>query len=375
MVEMQAGKLHAACDECRTRKLKCSGDAPACSRCEREKITCVYSPQKPMGRPRKRRREDIPPEDAQEGQPEPSPTFDGFAMPTLGDSGLNSHGDLTADFPGYQSVPINDALSGSLIPPSYIESFGPVPAYESVHSMDPIDPLLWDSPPNDSGFNSQANSAPGQPESGPCSCLSLNYLALSDLQSITNFAFPAVIPRIRPALTTASTMINCTKCPTETFSAIQNIQALSALLSAITERFHKVLCGIDAEAARLEQTKEKKPFRVGDNSTENRHLHTGTLDCPMGYDLNLDAQDWKRLAKQMLKTEVVGGGHNPTPLLGVVGELEKRQRRWHQDTSMHTEERTKMFGADNMCRNKGDQAMCLRMLSQIRIMVERMDWD
>lgn len=241
--------------------------------------------------------------------------------------------------------------------------------------MDPIDPLLWDPPPNDSGFNSQANSTPGLPDDGPCSCLSLNYLALSDLQSINNFAFPAVIPRIRPALTTASTIMNCTKCPTETFGAIQNMQALNALLSATAERFHKVLSGIDAEAVRLEQAQEKKSFRIGDNSAENRHLHTGTLDCPMGYDLNLDPQDWKRLAKQMLKTEVMGGGHNLTPLLGLVEKLEERQRRWHHDTSMYTEDRIRLFGAEDMCRNQGDQALCLRMMRHIRIMVEQMNWD
>jgi hypothetical protein len=86
-------------------------------------------------------------------------------------------------------------------------------------------------------------------------------------------------------------MIHCTKCPTETFGAIQNMQALNALLSAIAERFHKVLAGIDDEAVRLEQTQGKKAFRVGDNSPENMHLHTGTLNCPMGYDLNLDAQN------------------------------------------------------------------------------------
>ncbi|KAK8174899.1 hypothetical protein BC567DRAFT_97712 [Phyllosticta citribraziliensis] len=51
-------KRHAACDECRHRKLKCSGDKPRCGRCVRESITCVYSPQKQMGRPRKRRRDD-----------------------------------------------------------------------------------------------------------------------------------------------------------------------------------------------------------------------------------------------------------------------------------------------------------------------------
>lgn len=53
-----------------TRKLKCSGDQPRCSRCERENIECVYSPQKQMGRPRKRRRDD----DAAQGQESKPPT-------------------------------------------------------------------------------------------------------------------------------------------------------------------------------------------------------------------------------------------------------------------------------------------------------------
>lgn len=40
-----------------SRKLKCSGGAQICVRCKRERIECVYSPQKQMGRPKKRRRE------------------------------------------------------------------------------------------------------------------------------------------------------------------------------------------------------------------------------------------------------------------------------------------------------------------------------
>ncbi|KAL1607882.1 hypothetical protein SLS60_002820 [Paraconiothyrium brasiliense] len=328
-----------------------------------------------MGRPRKRRREDVQPEEAPEGQPEPNSIIDAFIMPTFGDSGLIPNTDLTADLSGFQDVPVNNTFSNSIMPPTYVESFGPVPTYETSSGMDPIDPLLWDPPPTDSDLTSQTNSTPSHQSTGPCSCLSLNYLALSDLQALTNFAFPAVIPRIRPALQTASTMIQCTQCPMESFTAIQNMQSLTALLTAIAERFHKVLAGIDAEAARLEQRHEKKAFRVGDNNPENSHLHTGTPDCPMGYDLNLDPQDWKKLAKQMLRTEVVGGGQNPMPLLGLVEELEKRQHRWHTDPSMDTEERKKLFGAENMCKNKGDEAMCLRMIGHIRNMVEQMKWD
>ncbi|KAL7272827.1 hypothetical protein RUND412_004345 [Rhizina undulata] len=49
-------KKHSACDECRFRKLRCSGNDTGCERCIRDAIPCVYSAQKPMGRPRKRRR-------------------------------------------------------------------------------------------------------------------------------------------------------------------------------------------------------------------------------------------------------------------------------------------------------------------------------
>ncbi|KAK1512942.1 hypothetical protein CTAM01_00337 [Colletotrichum tamarilloi] len=46
---------HRACDECRSRKLACTKEPEGCSRCRREGLRCVYSAQKQMGRPRKRR--------------------------------------------------------------------------------------------------------------------------------------------------------------------------------------------------------------------------------------------------------------------------------------------------------------------------------
>ncbi|KAL1893751.1 hypothetical protein Sste5346_006254 [Sporothrix stenoceras] len=49
-------KKRRACDECRTRKLACTKEADGCRRCKREGIACIYSAQKPMGRPRKRPR-------------------------------------------------------------------------------------------------------------------------------------------------------------------------------------------------------------------------------------------------------------------------------------------------------------------------------
>ncbi|EXJ86602.1 hypothetical protein A1O3_03555 [Capronia epimyces CBS 606.96] len=51
-------KRHAACDECRKRKLKCSGAPSGCERCLKQHLICHYSAQKQMGRPRKKQKVD-----------------------------------------------------------------------------------------------------------------------------------------------------------------------------------------------------------------------------------------------------------------------------------------------------------------------------
>ncbi|KAI6350802.1 hypothetical protein MCOR25_010383 [Pyricularia grisea] len=50
---------HRACDECRSRKLACTKEPEGCARCKKEGIKCHYSPQKQMGRPRKRQHVEI----------------------------------------------------------------------------------------------------------------------------------------------------------------------------------------------------------------------------------------------------------------------------------------------------------------------------
>ena len=51
-----AAKRHTACDECRKRKLRCSGlgERGQCLRCQKQSTTCHFSPQFKMGRPRKK---------------------------------------------------------------------------------------------------------------------------------------------------------------------------------------------------------------------------------------------------------------------------------------------------------------------------------
>lgn len=238
--------------------------------------------------------------------------------------------------------------------------------------MDPsIDPSLWNAQPAVSKIG-HAMNLPSQPAEVSCTCLSIMYLTLTELQTLPSFAFPAVIPPLRQAMNTASSIIHCEKCPQGTFSTIQNVQSLTALLAAIAERIHRVLFGIEEEAERLELTGEKKPFRVGDNSPQLQHLHTGTPDCPMGFNIHLDGKDWKALAKKALRTEVMGGGSNPTPFTDLLDQFEERQHRWHK-SDLNLEERKRIFGEHSMCR-PGD-AQCVRSINHVRAMITQMQWE
>lgn len=245
-------------------------------------------------------------------------------------------------------------------------------------SLDPaIDPSLWNAQPNAADSDSIVTPAPIPQQDTPCTCLSVMYLAITDLQTISSFAFPAVVVPLRRAMTTASTLLHCEKCPKEPFTAIQNVQSLSALLSALAERFHKVLVEVETEASRLENTHGKKLFRVSENNPANTHLHTGDNNCPMGFEIELEGKDWRRLAKKAVRTEVLGGGTNPLPLKLMLDLFEQRQRRWHVDHARIPEldARVRMFGEQNVCASNGSDATCLRMVAAVRSMIEHMRWD
>lgn len=47
-------RLRKSCDACQEAKVKCSQQKPSCRRCSRHRQPCVYSPQRRIGRPRKR---------------------------------------------------------------------------------------------------------------------------------------------------------------------------------------------------------------------------------------------------------------------------------------------------------------------------------
>jgi hypothetical protein len=221
--------------------------------------------------------------------------------------------------------------------------------------------------------NNFNHSSSTQTNTGPCSCLTRTYLTLSELQSVTTFSFPQVIIPLRKAMSAISDLIHCDQCPKEPFSAIQNVQSIVSLFKAVVERFNKVLLAVDVEATELERTSQKKPYRIGDNNPALFHLHTGTLDCPMGFNIELEAKDWRRIVKTALKTEVYGGGSNPRPLLDLVRESEDRQQKWHEDGLSWSEEMKHLHGRGHECDKTQD---CETLGARhIRRAIDNLKWD
>lgn len=208
---------------------------------------------------------------------------------------------------------------------------------------------------------------------GPCTCLSLTYLSLTDLQTVPTFSFPQVIIPLRKAMSAISSLLHCPVCPNDPFSAIQNVSSLVSLFKAIIERFSKVLAEVDREAAHLSATGAKKPFRMGDNNPALAHLHTGTLDCPMGFNVELEPGVWKKLVKGALRTEMHGGGSNPMPLERLLEDVEERQQRWHSDKAFLGEERKRVWGGKH-CEKDGSTYESLGG-EHIRRAMGMLDWE
>ncbi|KAI7207381.1 hypothetical protein KC333_g9444 [Hortaea werneckii] len=110
-------KLRAACDECRLKKLKCTGEQPACSRCVREGIQCIYSPQKPMGRPKKRQRTEATEEDGEAFYPQQLQQQEGLLAPLQPASKPDQIGEKDSDLPtfgmGFSQANENTAITAA----------------------------------------------------------------------------------------------------------------------------------------------------------------------------------------------------------------------------------------------------------------------
>ncbi|KID66824.1 Fungal Zn binuclear cluster domain containing protein, partial [Metarhizium hybridum] len=263
---------HRACDECRTRKLACSKDPTGCERCKREGISCVYSPQKPMGRPRKRRAIEQPiPEDAStdasRSQVLPTPRGVSFSpsshqdplanahldfMPQIDDEPLNFL-DMLSNNPGESDtahlypLPQEPYLSlsgpgdGSLGSNSFQIEFGGLDILQSIDFNEPEPtrgsiskhindslhqyvagqmPRVQETPPSISSDVSSIIESPEPPQASTsskplpnstCGCLSSLYLALDSLTRLPSDV-PSAMRVARNATKISQDVLGCPHC-------------------------------------------------------------------------------------------------------------------------------------------------------------------
>lgn len=413
--QQEVVKRRAACEECRIKKLKCSGTHPACTRCVREGITCYYSPQKAMGRPKKRARSSehtqidesttrrksiaIPRIQARNatssqasGQQQERTKSPEHEVPSAYDMGsyasaFNPDDSLQPWL--QQSFP--EVINASWNSPSAHTLPALTPDNDSLSSPGPADAQATGShqlDPNLSHQNSNTFTITS------CACLSTLYLTLSTLNNMktaADFTFPTALHPLREAMSSAETVMGCEECPRSFNTGLQNTTMLGTLFLSIAERFSKVLEQIDVEAARAERDGERKRFRLTDLNGENgAHLHLGGAGCAAAFSLELSPREWRTMCKKVVRAEVVGSadGTGEYPgneehsqcvyFLGLTKQMEERQERWHRMPLPKDFPRgaTGVWQAENReARERQEGHYCLKLVGTSKALVGKFDWN
>lgn len=196
------------------------------------------------------------------------------------------------------------------------------------------------------------------------------YLTLENLRGMENFSFPFSLYLLRNATATGWDVVRCEYCPETFLTAMQNVQLLGLLLVILAERYVKILQAIDAERQRLVLTNETKTFRVGDMTPANSHIHTGWVDCPGSFMIELQPSEWSSMAKKGVKAEIHGrdADENSRAYSRLIKYLEERQHAWH---ALSRED------APYLCkgRNLTDKPLCLALASEAKRVVAMMEFD
>ncbi|KAI1088844.1 hypothetical protein F5B19DRAFT_405815 [Rostrohypoxylon terebratum] len=361
------GPRHRACDECRTRKLACTKEPEGCSRCKREGITCHYSPQKPMGRPRKRPRDETNTENSVAAPASkntmteiPADTAD----PGLAFLNILASGDI--DYMNYDNMGSgnnnnnnNDLENALAIQPQdkgYQFSFGytgdslgdigfdPLPQHNPSFSNSNIDPSLFvlEPPPADhvptlspdtvgtpesigsnsgSGVcnhSSTTNTGAVTQPTQTCAHTAALYLALEAMQKVPSGVEEA-LRHARRATRTAYDVVYCPVCsfqiePAESGSAgevtrnFQNLMLLAALIPSIVHAYQRILVAVDEETCRATAERRRLVFKL--------HGFGGILwadasaeECVRAATLEhreMEPAMWRLTVRALLKVDVYG---------------------------------------------------------------------
>ncbi|PYI01733.1 hypothetical protein BO78DRAFT_353113 [Aspergillus sclerotiicarbonarius CBS 121057] len=367
-------KRHAACDECRNRKLKCSGEPTGCTRCLKQGLLCHYSVQKQMGRPpKKRMRED-----------DHLPSF-GLScnVPWTSDSDLTSLG--SSAFGTTENTPSNctsqtsphiffadgnDNHAGQFFLNKPIDTIpttaSPWPDFSNVSSSSAN---LFTPPPDLSQMQFPPTSPPDSDSSDrQCPCLSCLYLCLSHLSSLAPFPVSHhTLCSLYIGARTAQAVIRCQICPMSFSTGMQNVTFTGTLLTVIADTWLRV--------------------------SKANAMDLGRQATPPAYAAAIDSssdpmEGWKDWLRQTVRYGVVGGPYDQAgipvcadiaSLLALIEEMEARQRRWHRSHPLPVEERhlpVPELGSsseEESCHER--DALCMRIIRSARDVIAKFNFE
>ncbi|KAL6826079.1 hypothetical protein J3E69DRAFT_355902 [Trichoderma sp. SZMC 28015] len=315
---------HRACDECRFRKIACSKEPGGCLRCQKEGINCVYSPQKPMGRPRKRRH---PPENTASSTVStsvpvtaaqsasllgaapassiasslPSDTsyldllpdydssnsylfgmddnaaysyfsrdsqglFDGVGMPVMNMGQADPLEGISFDETDTMSKDLNESLQRYMVS-QYLQPPTPSEPSPSTHSSNCFEPLGSTGTDTTSPELGQARPHP----TSSCDCLTSLSMALGSLNRLPSDVLSAM--RVaREATKIAHDTLNCAQCYQDMFdlskpppiSRFQSMMCLGALVPSACNAYASILEMVDRDTERAKQENQMLYFSYKD---------------------------------------------------------------------------------------------------------------
>ncbi|KAL3459928.1 hypothetical protein BJX64DRAFT_194735 [Aspergillus heterothallicus] len=374
-------KRHAACDECRKRKLKCSGELSGCTRCTKQSLVCHYSVQKQMGRPPKKRlREDetdisfleLPNNDSWPNSTavsKPTTVFGG-EMPDMSEDPqlLSSMYPTPYAFPYRLSTDEDHHHTWQLAPNETLSSIPPTTSpWPDFSSVSAAAPNPFTMPPGLTPSLSHSDSQSNMSSNGDCSCLSYLYLCLSHLSSLKPFPVSQhTVCSLYISARTAQAVIRCQACPTKFDTGLQNVMFTGTLLNVIADSWLRVS---KADAMELGRLVAPPNYTAMVNKSEN------------------PVAAWKDYLRQLVRHSVIRGPMDSaaktqcamgTPsVLDLIEEMEARQRRWHESPESHplpTHQRLNDPDPESINRDEQD-LLCIRVAKSARNVIAKFEFQ
>ncbi|KAK9367443.1 hypothetical protein V1509DRAFT_647726 [Lipomyces kononenkoae] len=313
-----------SCDPCRTKKIRCTGEHPVCSRCLSANRNCSYSMQLPMGRPKTRHTTCLRTRQASRRKLASSLACQHLRPVSHGgNDDAAAESNAPAEYGGVQQV------QNSATATPYLLDFE---NYNRTHELQATYPSTVDS---QAGANN-------------CACLSVLYLILEQLRMKDQLIIPQDLAFLR----------DCVK------SATQNATILGAFCVCMAECYARALEAIDIEERRASGANQRKQLSV---TGSNDHALDNDAQCPTNpstlFSLEITPSEWRNLMRSAVKAEIFSiEGSKEMCFMSLIEALEERQTRWHQIPPA----RNCLPTCRSLCNLTDGVPTCLRIVNEAR---------